>query len=377
VLSRFVDEIPLVKFFITGRPEPRIRSGFRLESLQSHTDVFKLHDVERSSVDGDLRLFFGTQLANIAQNRSDWNLLEDWPSPSDLDILCEKAAGLFIYASTVIKFVASKDHQPTERLTDIISLPQSTIEEGRSGIDQLYTEVLEQAFLNIRADDGKFYSHFRSVVGAVLLVFNPLSVAAFSDLLGTSHVSTTLCSLHSLIIIPASESDPTPVHVLHKSFPDFLTDPERCTNQQFLIVPSIHHREILLSCLKVMKARLKRNICQLDGCVPLSQVEDLDIRKNTYIGETLEYACQFWTKHLARTTSSRDNIDEIHQEINQFFTTYLLFWVEVLSLTGHLDVGVYAINDIEEWHMVVSLYKVFESAYIYNYSGRSPLQVDQ
>ena len=33
VLSRYVDEIPNVKFFITGRPEPPIRSGFRLKSL--------------------------------------------------------------------------------------------------------------------------------------------------------------------------------------------------------------------------------------------------------------------------------------------------------------------------------------------------------
>jgi len=378
VLSRSVDKIPLVKFFITGRPEPRIRSGFRLESLQSHTDVFKLHDVKRSSVDSDLRLFFGTRLADIAKNRSDWNLLGDWPSPSDLDILCEKAAGLFIYASTVVKFVASKDHQPTERLTDIILLPQSTIKEGRSGIDQLYTEILHQAFLNVQADDGRFYSRFKSVVGAVLLVFNPLSVTALSDLLGISHVSTTLRSLHSLIIIPASEADPTPVHILHKSFPDFLTDPERCTDHQFLIVPSIHHGEILLSCLRVMKARLKRNICQLDGYVSLSEVEDLDTHKAAYIGDTLEYACQFWTNHLAGTTSSRDNVDEVHEEINQFFTTNLLFWIEVLSLTGHLDVGVYAMNEIEEWYMAVSfILNAYESACIYAYSGWNPLQVDQ
>jgi len=32
VLSRFVDEI-LIRFFITGRPEPHIRSGFHSELL--------------------------------------------------------------------------------------------------------------------------------------------------------------------------------------------------------------------------------------------------------------------------------------------------------------------------------------------------------
>ena len=144
---------------------------------------------------------------------------------SDLDALCEKTAGLFIYASTVVKFIASKDHQPTERIFDIVSLPESTVKEGRSGIDQLYTEILQQAFLSIQADDGSFYSCFRSVVGAVALAFSPLSVTGLSDLLGISHVSTTLHSLHSIFAIPTSEPDPTPIHVLYKSFPDFLTEP--------------------------------------------------------------------------------------------------------------------------------------------------------
>ena len=179
----------------------------------------------RPSVDSDIRLFFQIQLTGITKNRSDFNLPEEWPSSADLDTLCAKAAGLFIYASTVVRFVASKDHQPSERLADIVTLPQSTFEERRSGLDQLYTEVLQQAFLNIPTDDGGFFSRFKSVVGAVMLLFNPLSVSTLSELLGTSDVSTSLRSLHSLIIIPISQLDPTPLHVLHKSFSDFLTDP--------------------------------------------------------------------------------------------------------------------------------------------------------
>ena len=245
--------------------------------------------------------------------------------------------------------------EPTERLSDIVSLPQSTIEEGRSGIDQLYTEILQQAFLNIRADDRRFYSRFRSVVGAVVLVFNPLSVTGLSDLLGVSHVSTTLRSLHSLLAIPTSEPDPTPIHVLHKSFPDFLTDPGRCTNQQFFVEPSIHHREILLLCLKIMKARLKRNICQLDDHVLLSEVKDLDARRTAHIGDALRYACQFWASHLVETIDSVHDVKELESGISSFFENCLLFWIEVLSLTGNLGIGVYAMNKVEGWYAAVSL----------------------
>ena len=226
VLARYLHKIPLVKFFITGRPEPRIRSGFRLESLQPHTDILRLHEVEQASIDSDIRVFFQTQLASIAKNRSDFDLSEVWPSSADLDTLCAKAAGLFIYASTVVKFVASENHQPTERLADIVALLQSTAQEGESGLDQLYTEVLQIGFPNKQTSDGKVYSRFRSVVGAVVLVFNPLSVTTLSTILHISNISTALRSLHSLLIVPMDQLDQTPISVLHKSFPDFLTDPQ-------------------------------------------------------------------------------------------------------------------------------------------------------
>jgi len=190
----------------------------------------------------------------------------------------------------------------------------------------------------------------------VLLAFDPLSVRALSDLLGVSSISTTLHSLHSLLV-PDPDRKEHPVCIFHKSFPDFLTDPGRCTDQWFFVEPSVHHREILLSCLKVMKARLKRNICQLDDYVCL-EAKDLSTRKATYIGDALEYACRFWKDHLVsittRTTSTSHDIEEVDKEINEFLTTSLLFWIEILSLTRNLNVGVYAMNKIEEWYMTVS-----------------------
>ena len=95
VLSRYVDEIPNAKFFITGRPEPRIRSGFRLESLRPITEVLRLHDVNRSLVDSDIKLFFKARFTDITKTRSDCDFTQDWPNPSDISILCKKAAGFF------------------------------------------------------------------------------------------------------------------------------------------------------------------------------------------------------------------------------------------------------------------------------------------
>ena len=55
VMGRLVKEIPAVKFFITGRPEPRIQSGFRLTLLRPLTEIFVLHTVENSVINADIQ----------------------------------------------------------------------------------------------------------------------------------------------------------------------------------------------------------------------------------------------------------------------------------------------------------------------------------
>ena len=356
VLARYTDRIPRVKFFITGRPEPRIRRGFRLELLRPITEVLRLHDVERSSVDDDIKLLFETRLGDIVKNRSDCDLPESWPSSYDINILCRKAAGLFIYASTVIKFIASPYHLPPERLTLIISLPHSTVHEGKSGIDLLYAQVLEQTFRDLDLGDQEVYSRFKLVVGAVLLAFYPLSRKSLSELFenhGTpSHISNTLRSLHSLLLVPMGEVEP--IRTFHKSFPDFLTDPERCKDKRFFVDPPVHHINILFSCLSLMKKRLKKNICLLEPSSILEDVKDLPARKEVHIGDALEYACRFWTKHLAKIPSDGPHVQQVQELVDEFFTTRLLFWIEVLILTKNLDSSVYSLHDVDQWYLSVS-----------------------
>ena len=352
ILSRYINEIPDVKFFITGRPEPRIRSGFRLQSLLPITEIFKLHKVKPEAVNNDIELFFQVQLTELAKKRSDCDLTEDWPSSSDIKILSKKAAGFFIYASTVVKFVGSEDHLPTERLAIITSLPQDTTKEGMFGVDQLYTKVLEYA----SRDDIQFYSDLQSVLGAVLLTFNTLSINGLSELLKRHHTSLHILniirSLHSLLLVPDNLNDP--ILTFHKSFPDFLMDPKRCGDKRFFVEPAVHHTEILLSCLDLMKERLKKNICELDDYTILSEVKDLPVRQKDHVGDALGYACCFWTNHLLGITGDTSQVEEIQKAINGFFTTCLPFWIEVLSIMGNLNIGIHALNNIQQWYTLVS-----------------------
>ena len=94
--------------------------------------------------------------------------------------------------------------------------------------------------------------------------------------------------------------------------------------------------------------------CGLDDYVVLSKVKDLPARRETCIGSSLEYACRFWARHLAKVPGDGPDAKRIQEAIEEFFTKRLFHWVEVLSIVGNLGVAVYAINDIRQWHISVS-----------------------
>jgi len=148
VLGRLVERIPEVKFLITGRPEPRIRAGFRLPILVDLASVFVLHDVDPPLIDGDIRLFLKHELSELAQRHQLWR----WPSGEQIDLLCSRAAGLFVYAVATIKFLDSNTYLPEQRLDMIVKLPECTAPEGKTRfnpkttLDSLYTSILQTAF---------------------------------------------------------------------------------------------------------------------------------------------------------------------------------------------------------------------------------------
>ena len=176
VLGQFVSEIPKVKFFITGRPEPRIREGFRLPLLASAADVFVLHAVEPSQVESDIRVFFRHKFSELARRRPG---LDGWPTEEQLHVLCKRAAGLFVYASATIKFVEKQSSNPRKQLDLLLRSPKSSAREGRTKfrenttLDSLYTSILQGAFGD--DDDPDNDPKVRSVLGAMVLAANPLS----------------------------------------------------------------------------------------------------------------------------------------------------------------------------------------------------------
>jgi NACHT domain len=200
VLGHYIDSTHSVKFFITGRPEPPIRSGFRLPSLRPQTEVFLLHDVDRTSVDGDIELYLRTRLSRIAAERSHRDLTIPWPEDKDIQITIKKCSGLFIVAYVISEFVSSLDDDPDEQLKIITSDPDSTVIEGSSGVDGTYDNILIQASKAIGENKPEAYVNLRLVVGSIVVVFNPLSCESLAAILGMQVDKGIHRHLHIIII---------------------------------------------------------------------------------------------------------------------------------------------------------------------------------
>ena len=347
VMGRFVEEIPNVKFFITGRPEPHIQSGFRLKLLRPLTEVFTLHMVEDSIVNIDIRRFLQTRLSELAQQFQ----LSEWPSDKHIDLLCQRAAGLFVYAAATIRFLDHKIYPPQQQLDAIVTLPECTVYEGgarlkaNTTLDSLYTSILQVA-LDFGAEDPKGDSRVRSTIGAVVLVVNPLPPSAISELIGleSGQVMMILTLVQSLLIL--SEDPACPVKPFHKSFPDFITDPSRCLDKRFYIFPGNLHYELTMNCLRLMNDTLEYNFLSLPNYALNREVKDLPDRVKNHISSALEYACKCWYSHLTRT---RENIPHILDALHVFMKEKFLAWLEVISVLGAVRNAVVAMENLMQW----------------------------
>jgi hypothetical protein len=342
VLGRLVSKIPKVKFFLTGRPEPRILKGFRLPLLAKVTDVFILHMVEPDQVDGDIRLFFQHSLSELAGH---WHGLDNWPTEEQVDQLCGRAAGLFVYAAATVGFIDNNKWGPQTQLDLLLQSQRIGDHEGKT-LDLLYMSILQEAF----GDDKPEYDvKTCSVIGAVVLATNPLSPSAITTLLGfdPDAVPLLLSSVHSLLIL--HEDTNHPIQPFHKSFPDFVTDPTRCTNQRFHISPPDHHLELLIHCLSLMNQTLEKNMCKLPDATANSDVSDLKERLEKYIDPALRYACVSWHVHLVGAHTVPAHAPTITPSLHQFLEKKFLFWLEVLSVIGATRNAVNAMRDTVDW----------------------------
>ncbi|KAG8968515.1 hypothetical protein FRC03_007166 [Tulasnella sp. 419] len=300
LLSEFILTNPEInlKIFITSRPEPHIEAAFRRGSANQVSKPFVLHDIERSIVQADIKVYLRYELEKVARA---YKISKQWPSNRELNELVERAGGLFIAASTSIKFIADpRERQPERRLQALLSEKRAPGQAPYKDLDQVYYRVLGAVVQGRKDPNDELCVRFRDVVGTIITVLDPLPPRALQHLLGCNIdvITSTVVPLRSVIIVPSNaESDTDQLRVFHLSFPNFLT--ERCTDPRFIIDSMLRHHRLALSCITLLSSFLKRNVCQLPDSLKLnSEVSDLEERLKNVVPMHYQYASRHWGFHL-------------------------------------------------------------------------------
>jgi hypothetical protein len=325
-LAQYITALSPLKFLITSRPEAQIIEGFKLERLNLSTQRCILHHVEKKVVETDLLLYLHSSLQKTKRM---YSLDVTWPSVTDIQALVHLSSGLFIFAATAARFIQDRHHSdPQGQLAQLLGALTAKNSSSHEILDQLYQQVLENAFPNI-AD--RFASRLKLVLGSVALLYDPLSPSDLEHLLCMPiQLNDTLQQLQSVLVLPHNNNEA--MHLIHPSFHDFLIDPRRCSNVKFQVTPELQHSFLAKACLSAMKL-LKRNICNIEQPWKLhNEVNNLPQSIHQSIPQFLQYACHHWSQHLVHGLLS----DELLSMLDKFCHNYLLYWVEVCCLTGNL-----------------------------------------
>ncbi|KAJ8473585.1 hypothetical protein ONZ51_g7772 [Trametes cubensis] len=339
-LALYIGKLVPLKFLITSRPEENIARGFLLQSLDENTHKLALNKIPEDLTKRDITVFLQSRLAAIGEN---FDLGASWPAPQRLENLVGLSELLFIFAALAARYIEDQaEMDPEGRLTSLLNTGNAVAAKRGSTaspfpiLDALYIQVLDAAARKLGPIPK---SQLKLVLGTIVLAEQRLSPTTLDVLLGLSSgtVRRVLLVLSAILIIPDRKDDTTPIGIIHLSFPNFLVDPTRCTDQSFLVRPRIQHSHIASRCLATMKT-LKYNILGLEivsehDRVLNSEITDLPARLSRNIPAALEYACRYWTRHLFEAEVCEDLLTALEE----FCKCHILHWLEALSLLGCVD----------------------------------------
>jgi hypothetical protein len=208
--------LPLI-FLFASRPEQHISLTFNTGLLPSVTTRIALD--ESYLPDKDIELFLTDKFQEIkSMHRLCAYIAPQWPLPDVLEQLVRKSSGQFIYASTVIRYVASIRHKPVDRLDIILGIRPPQRDLPFAELDALYIHILSGL------EDIRRVLEILSVVlfCDTQTTLRPTTIENFLCL-QPGDVELYLGNLNSLVNIEPGQN----IRVLHASLTDFFVDPTR------------------------------------------------------------------------------------------------------------------------------------------------------
>jgi len=326
-----VDCLKKFKLVITSRPENRITQKFP-DSVSIH-DIPSGNDVKPGdSASNDIRAFLESKLHEMGMEPT-------WIAKA-LDYLTPRATGIFIWATTAAEFLQVN---PQARF---FTLQSQGDEKGLGNLYSLYSTAIKASFgRDLEEEEIKAVT---SVMGAMIFAKEPLDDHALIMLPGVKISDSDLDMLQFIRNGLVSVIDKGPIlHFHHRSFEDFVLSSSFSQDlPQFAAVQDqkLHERQLAVLCLNTMaSSALYFNVCGLKT----SDIRNRDIpaADKSAISPLLLYSCRFWADHLVCTPC-----EQTLMEVVQFVMyNKLLFWMEVMSISGRAHEAVAILKRTLEW----------------------------
>ncbi|KAG6979136.1 Vegetative incompatibility protein HET-E-1 [Fusarium oxysporum f. sp. conglutinans] len=337
---------PRLRVFLTSRPELPIRLGFS-KVKGTYKDLI-LDQIPAQTVGHDISVFLADEFRRI---RDDFNITvgderklpSDWPGQQTLQTLTRMAVPLFIFAATVCRFIDDRNcGSPPMQLQEVLNHRHKNY---GSQLGLTYGPVLSSQLIKAPKDKHEqIVRDFKAIVGSIVVLASPLSVAAISQLLDISReiVDIRLDTLHSVLSIPMTCN--SPVRLLHLSFRDYLVDPREKEKNEFWVDEKVTHRRLTSNCLRVMRGALRENMCGLSfPGVRRSTVDRLQLAR--CLAPEVQYACLYWVYHQTAVEYEQDD----SQQVYRFLSTNFLHWLEAMSLMGRIGESLDILRSLASW----------------------------
>ncbi|QRV98317.1 Vegetative incompatibility protein HET-E-1 [Ceratobasidium sp. AG-Ba] len=331
VLLSHASDLPL-RFFVSSRPDEAIITRMRQTQGDGVNTEMRLHELAANIVQTDIRTYLRTQLGSCMR-----------VSEVDIDTLVERSGVLFIYASTVVRYVSSASVvRRAKRLEKVLDVSTGSSNESTEGIDALYISILSAAY-DSKALDNSDRTEMMLVLHTVISACEPLSMSAMADLLSLDSEQAVQSLLVPLLsVLRISESGV--VTTLHESFRDFLLQDAR--SGRFHCNAAQQNGRLAELCFRQIGKQVPFNICGLESSYVFDKdVRDLGERVDRIITEALFYASCYWDAHMSLTDSSKS----LPEQLFRFLSERLLLWMEIMNLKDAFRRGIQMLYNMKEW----------------------------
>ncbi|KAF2148012.1 hypothetical protein K461DRAFT_233556, partial [Myriangium duriaei CBS 260.36] len=332
-----------LRIFVTSRPDLPVRLGFASMEGYLHEDVV-LEEIEKTTIRQDLHVYLEHQFRKIREDNAllytTTPLLPTWPGADTIMTLLDLAHPLFIYAATICRYVSGRNPQ---RRLDII-LQQDKERLSASETDKIYTRILEQAAIALKAEQETALNRLIEILGPIVVLAYPLSINSLSNLLAIldSDIEEVLDHLHSVLHVPTTFNSPVRLH--HLSFHDFSVSGKG--KNKFYIDENQVNATLAMKCLDLLNRPgvMFDSLCGFEKPgVKRSEVSRSHVAK--CIPPVVAYACQQWPRHVLANPRKEMTCD--NGEVHKFLKVHFLHWLEALSWLGRVSTAINMIRTLQ------------------------------